>query len=184
MCTNCPYDCLTCNSLGFCLTCDLGTDHRAFNNATYRCMPISGYYDIGVAASINCALECATCSAVRLCLTCNAGYFMREDKYCYSDCLSRFYPDNSSLVCRACPYDCLTCDFTGLCLSCDSTTDHRGLNYTTYRCLALAGYYDNNATVCPQCPSACSICSSASNCAACTQSFFLRKDSFCYSNCL
>jgi hypothetical protein len=43
-CQRCPFDCLTCDSTGHCLTCSQ-LDFRTFSSAASRCNPINGYYE-------------------------------------------------------------------------------------------------------------------------------------------
>jgi hypothetical protein len=44
---SCPYDCNTCLNSTACATCDEAAHYRTMDNATHRCLPISGYYDGG-----------------------------------------------------------------------------------------------------------------------------------------
>lgn len=166
-CEGCPYDCLTCLANGSCLTCDSSSDHRVIDNATSRCIALSGYYDGNATVSLNCPSVCSVCSSQYRCSACNPGSFLRTDYFCHSNCTDRLYPDPLTLICKACPYDCLTCDHLGVCFSCDSSSDHRILNGVTGRCEPEDGYYDNLTSVSLRCPAVCSICQSLSICSFC-----------------
>lgn len=140
-CKTCPYDCLTCNSSGHCLSCDGVADHRALDNQTLRCVAIVGYYDSGVTVAASCLQGCARCQNGQLCQSCQSGFYLQADSLCYTSCLPRFFPNATSLTCDSCPYDCYTCSQGGSCLSCNATTDFRQLNSTTSRCIPEVGYY-------------------------------------------
>jgi hypothetical protein len=49
-CQACPYDCLTCDAEGGCLTCS-DLDHRLFVAEVKRCVPIIGFYESDATAS-------------------------------------------------------------------------------------------------------------------------------------
>ena len=99
---------------------------------------------------------------------------------CYLSCLSRFYGDPLSLICKSCAYDCLTCNSLGHCLTCDVVNDHRVLNESTYRCIPIVGYFDNGTTVSIQCPLGCLSCQDSLKCNGCKSGFFMRGDNRCY----
>jgi hypothetical protein len=46
-CEACPYDCLTCSTIGAnCLSCS-PSDFRSLDSALGRCLPVQGYYEKG-----------------------------------------------------------------------------------------------------------------------------------------
>ena len=134
VCIGCPYDCLTCNFQGFCLTCS-DADNRVFNYFTLRCIPISGYYDAFVPVCSRCPNECSTCQNPTFCMSCTSGFYLHNNM-CVSYCPVRFYADNSTLTCNKCPYDCLNCNNLGMCLTC-SLSDHRIYTNETQRCVPM-----------------------------------------------
>jgi proprotein convertase subtilisin/kexin type 5 len=181
-CDACPYDCLSCNSTGDCLSCDGGQDHRSLNAASHRCDCLSSYFDNHTTKCDSCPVGCASCTSLSFCLSCRSSYFLRSDSLCYSSCPPRFFGNLSILACDPCPYDCYTCDQNQDCLSCNASTDFRELN--TYRCVPIYGYFESQVTVSSSCPSVCAACSSHFNCSACASGNYLRKDRMCYSFCL
>jgi hypothetical protein len=56
-CEECPYDCLTCDSRGSCLSC-LASDSRSLSNITHRCIPLDGYFDKEAAVAVACPEGC------------------------------------------------------------------------------------------------------------------------------
>jgi len=156
-CTNCPYDCLTCNPNGSCLSCDITTDFRTLNGT--RCIPIPGYFDNITHISAKCPQACALCLNITYCINCNNRNFLNYLNQCNSSCPVRYYPINAILICANCTYDCYTCDSTG-CLSCNATTDFRQLNSSSRRCVPLKGYFESNSTTSTACPAVCSACTS------------------------
>ena len=140
-CLVCPYDCLTCNSGGNCLSCDGATDHRTINNQTSRCDPSVGYYESGVTVAALCPEGCATCINGQACDSCVSGFYLRADNLCYTTCLPRFFKNTTARTCEHCDYDCYTCASAGSCLTCNETLDFRQFNSTTSRCDPMVGYY-------------------------------------------
>jgi proprotein convertase subtilisin/kexin type 5 len=140
-CILCPYDCLTCQSNGTCLSCDTANDHRSLNIANGRCIPLQGYFDTHISACGLCPAGCSACSNLTFCSNCQDNYFLRGDNICYQSCLNRFFPDPTLKTCRACPFDCQTCLPSGNCLTCDAYGDHRALDNGTSRCLPLSGFF-------------------------------------------
>jgi hypothetical protein len=57
-CEACPFDCLTCDSNGHCLTCSSTQDHRQLNTSNARCVPMIGYYESGVTLAGACLENC------------------------------------------------------------------------------------------------------------------------------
>jgi proprotein convertase subtilisin/kexin type 5 len=121
-CLPCPYDCLTCNNNGDCLTCST-QDHRQLNTTNSRCVPLPGYYDNGVTLADNCLTNCENCTSASTC----------------TGCLARFVlAPSGPPSCQACPFDCYRCNSNGDCLSC-GMADHRELRGN--RCVPMAGFY-------------------------------------------
>jgi proprotein convertase subtilisin/kexin type 5 len=182
-CRPCPYDCLTCDSAGLCLTC-ASSDFRVFNNDTSRCAPMLGYYDIKQTICSACPVGCATCQSLTLCISCLTNYYLNNlDKLCSSSCPQRTYANPSTLTCISCPYDCLTCDATGLCLSC-AASDLRVMAVVTQRCIPKVGFFENANRTVEQCPPGCKTCISLSNCSSCLTGFTLLTNSAtCSSQC-
>jgi hypothetical protein len=135
VCTACPFDCLTCNSNGSCLTCSSDIDHRGYKlvGTFGRCLPLDGYYENGQTVAAQCATGCLNCSSADFCLQCRSGYALYNGRcssaaclfssyclnctsltYCYN-CVERAVFDysfnvlNAILKCKPCPYDCYTC---------------------------------------------------------------------------
>lgn len=123
------------------------------------------------------------CSNSTACSQCFPDFYLRADRICYSTCLPRTFPNKGTLTCEGCPYDCLTCDAANNCLTCDASTDHRGLNSSSGRCVPLDGYFESYVAISAQCPSSCFSCSSLSKCLHCNIHFYMRGDSLCYSTC-
>lgn len=72
-CSNCPYDCMTCDEYGDCLTCN-ASEHRQLNPANSRCEPMKGYYDDRTFVSKACSSNCKECISPYDCSSCEAGY--------------------------------------------------------------------------------------------------------------
>jgi hypothetical protein len=98
-CQACPYDCLTCDATGKCLTCNYN-DHRQLNTSTARCDPVAGYYDGGATVASSCLNNCENCTSATTCTGCFERYV-----------LALTAPPH----CDACPYDCYRCDNSGDC---------------------------------------------------------------------
>lgn len=140
--------------------------------------------DDSIRMCVSCPSGCLMCSSLTYCLACEAGFYLRDDNFCYSECLPRFYKDDETVNCESCPYDCYTCDKFGFCLSCNETEDYRILNSQTMRCQSRDGYFDNLVAVSVKCPSECTTCSSLIFCHSCANSYYLRADNRCYTTCL
>jgi proprotein convertase subtilisin/kexin type 5 len=136
-CLKCPYDCLTCNALGECLTCSTA-DFRSLNSLIKRCLPLSGYFDSLATAATACSSGCSSCQSLQLCTSCLSGYFLHTDGLCYITCPSKYIGVSSTQRYTKCPYDCLICNQAGQCLSCDSSFSFRSLFSATLRCPPLA----------------------------------------------
>jgi len=61
-------------------------------------------------------------------------------------------------------------------------TDHRILDLSTSRCVAMSGFFDNNTRLSVACPENCSTCKSFTVCTSCTSPTFLMNDK-CSANC-
>ena len=182
-CTNCPYDCYTCDSVGDCLTCNDTHDFRVISSAK-RCILMPGYFDNLATVSVRCSSGCSVCPKSSVCTICFPDYYLRTDKLCYTACLDRTFPNRKTWTCDPCPYDCLTCDASFNCLNCSQNQDHRVLNSTTNRCIPIDGFFDTLVPVSEPCHSSCFKCFSLANCSQCNIGFFLRNDSMCYTTCL
>jgi hypothetical protein len=68
-CSTCPYDCLTCNIYGECLTCN-ASEFRQLNPRNYRCEPMFGYHDTGKISCELCAPHCFKCLTLWDCDNC------------------------------------------------------------------------------------------------------------------
>jgi proprotein convertase subtilisin/kexin type 5 len=185
-CQVCPFDCLTCNSSGACLSCDSSVDHRVLDTTSGRCVPQVGFFQSNTAIAAQCPLLCASCFSLASCGSCQGGYFLRNDSLCYTGCPLRFFGDNATQRCTSCPYDCLSCSSAGNCLSCDSTVDHRVLDSASGRCVPAMGYFEVAAsptTVAAQCAFQCTSCGSLTNCTSCRAGFYLLPSGACESSC-
>jgi hypothetical protein len=143
-CDACPYDCLTCDSTGLCLSCSATVDFRTLNSSTGRCIPLDGFFENGTTITAQCPTSCFSCTSLSKCIHCNLNYYLRNDSLCYATCEARQYKEPLTLTCQQCTsasYDCYTCDKNGLCLTCNATADYREMNATGSRCVPIAGYY-------------------------------------------
>jgi proprotein convertase subtilisin/kexin type 5 len=192
VCQPCPFDCLTCNSTGACLSCDETIDHRIFTVSTARCDPIPGYYQGTVVARrlllqggnvLKCPTNCLLCNSQAVCSHCNQNYYLMPDIFCYSSCAARFVANGVSGRCVPCPYDCYTCSINGKCLSCNTTTDFRELSQLTKRCIPLAGYFESFREASAACPSGCAECVSDKKCIFCQAGYLLNHSSLCSNTC-
>ena len=121
VCDSCPYDCLTCDASGNCLSCSQNLDFRTLNSITKRCVPIQGYYESSQPVSFQCHSSCVVCTSSEAC----------------QPCPLRTIRAASSNACNPCPYDCLTCDASGNCLTCSQSLDYRTFNSITKRCVPI-----------------------------------------------
>jgi proprotein convertase subtilisin/kexin type 5 len=155
-CQACPYDCLTYDSTGGCLSCDLAIDHRQLYTGSGRCNPVAGYFQSSVAASSQCPAVCATCSSTVNCSSCSFGFFL-SSWTCGAFCRSTFYPNATSRVCEACPTGCQVCTSLTVCTVCSTgyflQSDKLCQNSCTPR------FYGSSATtLCTACPFDCLTC--------------------------
>ena len=120
-CEPCPYDCYTCDRNRECISCNETHDFRSLSNATLRCTPITGYYDIKVQIALPCNPGCVECRSLSLCFRCMSGLYMYNDQYCLSSCPDQYFPNDRYRICQPCPYDCQTCNSNGACLSCNAS---------------------------------------------------------------
>ena len=73
VCVSCHYTCKTCTNGSQCLSCDLTTNKRVFDN-NYLCKCIDRFYDdtLNNQLCLACVYSCLTCSKVTSnCTTCN-----------------------------------------------------------------------------------------------------------------
>ena len=182
VCTQCPYDCYNCDELGRCTSCDSATDNRVFDNSTYRCVAMPGYYDNRSQICPQCPSSCSLCLNPNFCFQCNDGFYLYNFA-CDILCPDRYFSMNGSNTCEDCPYDCLRCTNVGLCTSCSASSDFRYLDNSTSRCLPLEGYYDNNTTICEPCPTGCKSCQSLELCYECVNGYYLNANNLCFTTC-
>jgi hypothetical protein len=156
-CQNCPYDCLTCDSSGKCLSCDPNDNRVLFPNVS-RCLAMPTFYDNKTTMCRPCPSSCYLCQSLTYCINCRPGYFLDLNFQCVVDCPAYYYRDNTTLTCVGCPYDCLNCDSNGQCTVCNINTDMRTLNDGTKRCIPKVGYFDNKTRVAASCMLGCSAC--------------------------
>ena len=87
---SCPFDCLSCDQRGNCLTCsylDKRTINRTKSN-NVRCSPIEGYYESRQRKSARCPEECRTCQSKDKCTSCIKSYELNRGscKLAAKDC--------------------------------------------------------------------------------------------------
>lgn len=107
VCQNCPlsaYDCYTCDSAGFCLTCSSSLDLRVLDVGTGRCVPIDGYYDDNTNTTLPKLCNqsaCETCNSTSTqCWTCHPGFYI------------------SGTSCLPCATYCISCTSSSSCMAC------------------------------------------------------------------
>ena len=90
-----------------------------FSTSCFGLCP-TGQLFINGACTPQCPIGCATCDATKTtCTSCLSLYYLRTDGLCYATCLERFFANNSTKTCDACPVSCVTCVSTSQCLTCD-----------------------------------------------------------------
>ena len=57
------------------------------------------------------------------------------------------------------------------------------MEYSTSRCIAMAGYFDNSTQVCVKCGENCSTCKSSTVCVSCKDKLYLGADGRCSDSC-
>lgn len=156
-CQPCPYDCLTCNYKGLCLSCST-TDFRILSTVTSRCVPIPTYFDNKTSVCAPCATGCNLCVSETYCINCLSGFFLNGNFSCLANCPINFYKDLTISSCLPCPFDCSSCDSKGNCLGCNQPTDIRILSGNSQRCVPVVGYFDNKTRVSVNCVGGCAAC--------------------------
>jgi proprotein convertase subtilisin/kexin type 5 len=84
-CQLCPYDCLTCDKDGNCLSCDLNNDRRILSSKK-RCISRPGFFDNLTTVSIQCSNGCISCTTLAFCKICNEPYFLSPNSQCVMNC--------------------------------------------------------------------------------------------------
>jgi len=158
--------------VNICDSCSQDKDFRQLDNATLRCIPIVGYYDINQTVCVRCPPSCLSCINAIYCNQCKSGYYFFNNT-CSSGCPKRFFIEKSSLTCQSCPRDCFYCDSINNCLDCSITGDFRMLALYSKRCASIVGYYDDFSQVCKPCQNGCSMCNSLTFCTACLKGYFM-----------
>jgi len=74
------------------------------------------------------------------------------------------------------------CSQSGLCTSC-SSDDHRVIDVSTSRCIAMPGFFDNQTKIGVPCPVNCRTCKSSTLCISCTNATFLDLNGLCSETC-
>ena len=141
-CDICPtYDCYYCGVYGKCTQCSAIVDFRYMDNATMRCLPLSGYYDNGVSQAVPCvATNCLTCTSATSCLSCYpAKYF-------------------SGTTCLNCMTNCANCTSASICITCNTYYIFNG------------GMCKPNCTLVTLCAT-CSVISTGINCLTCSNGY-------------
>lgn len=156
ICVACPYDCLTCDINGNCLSCDSAGDFRSLSNYSSRCTPLVGYYDPLSPVALPCVNNCQECKSDVICTYCKPSFHFLNHS-CLLTCPVRYIANTPLRICQPCPYDCYTCLSDGSCSSC-LPADNRILTTSNSRCRPIDGYYDAEVTVAVVCPSGCTIC--------------------------
>jgi len=75
-CSRCPYDCLTCDEAGNCISCNGTYDHRKLFSDTQRCLPTPSYFDNFTQVSAQCLWKCSMCLNTQVCSVCIGGYYL------------------------------------------------------------------------------------------------------------
>ena len=81
-CLACPFDCLTCNTNGSCLSCS-ALDFRELKDS--RCIPLPGHFETNSSKAGECIFGCANCSSQSDCFGCLAGFTNVSGK-CFTNC--------------------------------------------------------------------------------------------------
>ena len=126
-CQLCPYDCLTCDSSGNCISCDT-LDHRMLFSNISRCQATPNFYDNKSQICLPCPKTCLLCQSETYCISCRPGYYLNFMFQCAVDCPPYYYRDKTTLTCFPCPYDCQNCDVNGQCSGCNALIDNRVLS--------------------------------------------------------
>lgn len=108
-CVNCPAGCLTCNLAGECFTCDSGL--TLYNlQCLSSCVFTSGL-NTYLNNSVCVTCDCAVCINSTRCVKCasNKPFLYPANSSCVTTCPDRFYADNNTMICQACPSLCQVC---------------------------------------------------------------------------
>ena len=111
------------------------------NNATMRCLPLPGYYNIGVSQAVPCvATNCLTCTSATSCLSCYPAKYL------------------SGTTCLNCMANCVNCTSAITCITCN-----------TYYIFST-GMCRPNCTLVTNCAT-CSVIGTGINCLTCTTGY-------------
>ncbi|KAL4468968.1 hypothetical protein ABPG73_019736 [Tetrahymena malaccensis] len=174
-CKPCDVTCFTCidNKSISCLSCNLSTDHREFDNSNKTCN-CSMYFTENSPKTKQCASchpTCLTCNGVspQQCLTCDSSKNRKLDINNSCKCMDGFYEDSTN-NCTPCHVTCQTC-------SGGSENDCTNCNSANYRakyqnkCICSPGYTENTpiTSSCQQCHYSCLTCfgPSSNQCNSC-----------------
>lgn len=118
------------------------------------------------------------CYNQSFCITCDIGYYVKSTGV-------------GTNICASCQSPCLQC--YGSASNCTDCASGRQLNYSTFSCDCLAGYYSTSPTTCASCSpilGSCLKCTNDSVCLQCWSNNFFVMDSgkkkcdLCQTTCL
>ena len=81
VCQPCPYDCLTCDKDGSCLSCDQN-DNRKLFAPVGRCLPMASFYNNGSSVCAKCPINCSMCLNNTICSGCMPGFYLSIRSTC------------------------------------------------------------------------------------------------------
>lgn len=192
VCTDCPRNCIACDSNGVCTTCRNG--FALMNTACRSCIISCSNClatDITVCTScakglqlldgacVSCPDKCTSCYN-GICAVCVAGYHPNSAGICVLDCVMPCATcvDNQPTVCKSCfsksnlvRSTCtqdLSCNITNDCTSCGQGNGYILVGANCYKC--------GNISNCTQCRT-----TNTKKCSLCATGYYINDDDTCSS---